>query len=75
MSHDMHVSSSGTRQQVALAPVLCGGACFAEKLPHLCIKDVLDLDRVMRVELLCILTTIMEDLDHLAIFKQRFQLC
>lgn len=42
---------------------------------HLGIKDVLYLGRVVRVELFCILTTIMEDLDNLAILKQRLQLC
>lgn len=65
----------GTSQQVALAPVQCDGACLAQSPPHLCIKDVLDFDRVMRVELFCILAAIVEDLDNLAILKQRLQLC
>ena len=47
---------------------------MAQLLPHLCIKDVLNLDRVMRVKLLCIFAAIMEHLDNVAVLKQLLQL-
>ena len=42
---------------------------------HPGVKDVLDFDCMMPVELLCMLPAIMEHLDDVAILKQGFQLC